>query len=121
MRAHRPAPPGARRGVLRRGDLHLPHPPGQRALNGVTLDVQPGETVALVGPSGAGKTTILQMLMRFYDPAQGAVMIDGMDLRDMARTDFRQAMALVPQDPMIFANSALENIRFGRPVPRMPR
>ena len=81
----------------------------------MTLDVAPGETVALVGPSGAGKTTILQLMMRFYDPVQGAVRIDGMDLRDMARTDFRQVMALVPQDPMIFASSALENIRFGRP------
>jgi len=95
--------------------FNYPTRPDMRALNGVTLDVQPGETVALVGPSGAGKTTILQLLMRFYDPAAGKVMIDGMDLRDMARTDFRQVMALVPQDPMIFATSALENIRFGRP------
>ncbi|MCC1480459.1 ABC transporter transmembrane domain-containing protein [Roseibaca sp. Y0-43] len=109
--------PRPARGAVRLENVTFTYPtrPDERALNGVTLDVQPGETVALVGPSGAGKTTILQMLMRFYDPAQGAVMIDGIDLRDMARTDFRQVMALVPQDPMIFATSALENIRFGRP------
>jgi ATP-binding cassette subfamily B protein len=71
--------------------------------------------VALVGPSGAGKTTILQLLMRFYDPEQGAVRLDGVDLRDMARGDFRRALAMVPQDPVIFAASARENIRFGRP------
>ncbi|NBB98459.1 MAG: ATP-binding cassette domain-containing protein [Alphaproteobacteria bacterium] len=109
--------PRPARGAVSFDNVTFTYPtrPEERALNGVTLDVQPGETVALVGPSGAGKTTILQMLMRFYDPAQGAVMIDGMDLRDMVRTDFRQVMALVPQDPMIFATSALENIRFGRP------
>jgi ATP-binding cassette, subfamily B, bacterial len=95
--------------------FHYPSRPGQSALDGVTLHVSPGETVALVGPSGAGKTTILQLLLRHYDPEQGAVRIDGIDLRDMRRDDFRQAIALVPQDPVIFATSALENIRFGRP------
>jgi ATP-binding cassette subfamily B protein len=92
-----------------------PARPGVSALNGVDLVVNPGETVALVGPSGAGKTTILQLLMRFYDPQGGRITIDGLDLRDMARGDFRAAMALVPQDPVIFAASARENIRFGRP------
>jgi ATP-binding cassette subfamily B protein len=71
--------------------------------------------VALVGPSGAGKTTILQLLLRFYDPQSGRITLDGIDLRDMARDDFRRALALVPQDPVIFASSARENIRFGRP------
>ncbi len=92
-----------------------PTRPGQSALEGVDLHVAPGETVALVGPSGAGKSTILQLLMRFYDPQSGRVTLDGIDLRDMARADFRQAMALVPQAPVIFAASARENIRFGRP------
>jgi ATP-binding cassette subfamily B protein len=77
--------------------------------------VAPGETVALVGPSGAGKTTILQLLLRFYDPQQGRVTIDGLDLKSMSRDDFRRSIALVPQDPVIFAESARENIRFGRP------
>lgn len=95
--------------------FRYPSRPEVSALNGVSLRVSPGETVALVGPSGAGKTTILQLLMRFYDPQQGAVRFDGIDLRDMARADFRRAIAMVPQDPVIFAASARENIRFGRP------
>ncbi len=96
-------------------EFNYPSRPGHRALNGVTFTVEPGETVALVGPSGAGKSTVLQLLMRFYDPQTGAVRLDGIDLRDMDRADFRRAMALVPQDPVIFATSARENIRFGRP------
>jgi ATP-binding cassette subfamily B protein len=95
--------------------FRYPARPEVSALRGVSLTVRPGETVALVGPSGAGKTTILQLLMRFYDPQSGAVRIDGIDLRAMARGDFRRAIALVPQDPVIFATSARENIRFGRP------
>lgn len=95
--------------------FRYPARPEVSALNGVSLRVSPGETVALVGPSGAGKTTILQLLMRFYDPQAGAVRFDGIDLRDMARADFRRAIAMVPQDPVIFAASARENIRFGRP------
>ncbi|MES2843760.1 MAG: ABC transporter transmembrane domain-containing protein [Pseudomonadota bacterium] len=95
--------------------FRYPARPEVSALKGVSLIVRPGETVALVGPSGAGKTTILQLLMRFYDPEQGAVRLDGVDLRDMARGDFRRALAMVPQDPVIFAASARENIRFGRP------
>ena len=95
--------------------FRYPARPEVSALNGVSLRVSPGETVALVGPSGAGKTTILQLLMRFYDPQAGVVRFDGIDLRDMARADFRRAIAMVPQDPVIFAASARENIRFGRP------
>jgi ATP-binding cassette, subfamily B, bacterial len=71
--------------------------------------------VALVGPSGAGKSTVLQLLLRFYDPQSGAVRLDGVDLRDLSRAEFRRHLALVPQDPVIFATSARENIRFGRP------
>jgi len=92
-----------------------PTRPDQAALDGVGLTIAPGETVALVGPSGAGKTTILQLLLRFYDPSAGRVLLDGVDLRAMARADFRQHVALVPQDAVIFADSAMENIRFGRP------
>ena len=71
--------------------------------------------MALVGPSGAGKSTIFQLLLRFYDPISGRVSLDGVDLRDMTRAHFRKSIALVPQDPVIFAASARENIRFGRP------
>ncbi|MFN3844698.1 MAG: ABC transporter transmembrane domain-containing protein [Paracoccaceae bacterium] len=95
--------------------FRYPARPETSALDGISLHVSPGETVALVGPSGAGKTTILQLLMRFYDPQQGAVRLDGIDLRDMNRDDFRRFLSLVPQDPVIFATSARENIRFGRP------
>ncbi len=95
--------------------FHYPARPKQAALEGVNLQVNPGETVALVGPSGAGKTTIIQLLQRFYDPEQGQVTLDGVALGDMRRDDFRKYMALVPQDSVIFAASARENIRFGRP------
>jgi ATP-binding cassette, subfamily B, bacterial len=95
--------------------FHYPARPNQAALEGITLDVTAGETVALVGPSGAGKTTIVQLIQRFYDPESGAVKLDGVDLRDMRRDDFRKYVALVPQDAVIFAASARDNIRFGRP------
>ncbi len=95
--------------------FQYPSRPETSALNAVSLRVAPGETVALVGPSGAGKTTIIQLIERFYDPEQGRITLDGIDLRDLARADYRSALALVPQDPVIFAASARENIRFGRP------
>ena len=96
--------------------FRYPGRPTVSALDGINLVVKAGETVALVGPSGAGKTTIIQLLQRFYDPSEGAITIGGVDLRDMNRADFRHDMALVPQDPVIFADTALENIRFGRPT-----
>ena len=95
--------------------FRYPSRPTVSALDSVSLTVRPGETVALVGPSGAGKTTVIQLLQRFWDPDAGSVRLDGIDLRDMARSDFRKVMALVPQDPVIFAATARENIRFGRP------
>jgi len=115
--AHPQALPRPVRGEVTLDNVQFQYParPERSALDGVSLTVAPGETVALVGPSGAGKSTVLQLLMRFYDPQGGAIRFDGIDLRDMTRQDFRAAMALVPQDPVIFATSALENIRFGRP------
>ncbi|MDF1669063.1 MAG: ABC transporter transmembrane domain-containing protein [Roseovarius sp.] len=91
-----------------------PSRPNISALDDMTLTIAPGETVAIVGPSGAGKTTIIQLIQRFYDPDAGQVTLDGVPLSKMRRAEFRQAMALVPQDPVIFAASARDNIRFGR-------
>ncbi|MDN5567638.1 MAG: ATP-binding cassette domain-containing protein [Paracoccus sp. (in: a-proteobacteria)] len=95
--------------------FRFPTRPDAPALDEIDLTIRPGETVALVGPSGAGKTTVIQLIQRFWDPVQGRVTLDGVDLRDMRRTDFRAQMALVPQDPVIFAASAAENIRLGKP------
>jgi ATP-binding cassette subfamily B protein len=95
--------------------FHYPTRPEHSALDAMDLHVRPGETVALVGPSGAGKTTVIQLLLRFYDPDSGRITLDGIPLADMARADFRKILALVPQDPVIFATTARENIRFGRP------
>ncbi len=77
--------------------------------------IAPGERVALVGPSGAGKSTVFALLLRFYDPQQGAVRIDGIDLREMEPGAARRLVAVVPQEPVIFAASVLENVRYGRP------
>jgi ATP-binding cassette subfamily B protein len=111
------AAPDKRHGKIAFENVGFVYParPGVQALDGVSFTVEPGETIALVGPSGAGKTTIIQLLLRFYDPSSGRITLDGDDLRDLNRADFRRHMALVPQDPVIFAASARENIRFGRP------
>lgn len=101
--------------ALQNVSFHYPTRPDASALEGVDLTIRPGETVALVGPSGAGKTTVIQLIQRFWDPGTGQVTLDGINLRDMRRDDFRKALALVPQDPVIFAASARENIRLGRP------
>jgi len=109
--------PAAAKGAITFEDVTFRYParPAQAALHNISLAVKPGETVALVGPSGAGKSTIIQLLQRFYDPTQGAVQLDGVDLRDLERAEFRKSIALVPQDSVIFAATARENIRFGRP------
>ena len=111
-----PVPVPVRGEIALRGvAFRYPTRPEASALDGIDLTIRPGETVALVGPSGAGKSTVLHLLLRFYDPQAGAITLDGVDLRAMRRADFRRALALVPQDPVIFATTARENIRFGRP------
>jgi ATP-binding cassette, subfamily B, bacterial len=96
-------------------NFNYPTRPDTAALADLTLSVRPGETVALVGPSGAGKTTVFQLLLRFYDPASGSVRIDGVELREAHPDAVRQRLALVPQEPVIFAMNVLENVRYGRP------
>jgi len=96
--------------------FHYPSRRDTAALEDFSLDVAAGEKVALVGPSGAGKTTVFQLLLRFYDPERGAVTIDGVDLRAADPATVREHLAVVPQDPVIFATSVLENVRYGRPA-----
>jgi ATP-binding cassette subfamily B protein len=95
--------------------FNYPSRPGQLALHDFTLHIAPGETVALVGPSGAGKTTVMQLLLRFYDPQQGQVLIDGVNVAQADPATVRACIALVPQDTVLFGTTARENIRYGRP------
>ena len=96
--------------------FNYPARPEVAALHDIDLDIAPGETVALVGPSGAGKTTIFQLLLRFYDVTAGRILINGRDIRELSLHELRDKIAIVPQDPVIFSANALENIRYGRPT-----
>ena len=93
--------------------FHYPTRRDVAALNGFSLDVKPGETVAVVGPSGAGKTTLFQLVQRFYDPDAGRVTLDGIDLRDADPAEVRARIAMVPQETIIFGASARDNLRYG--------
>jgi ATP-binding cassette subfamily B protein len=104
------------RGELRLQDVgfHYPSRPDAPALQDFSLRVEPGETVALVGPSGAGKSTVFALLLRFHDPQKGSIAIDGIDIRKLDPAALRESIAVVPQQPAIFAASARDNIRYGR-------
>ncbi len=108
-----PVPP---RGEVRfdRVSFSYPSRPDALALADFSLELKPGETVALVGPSGAGKSTVLQLLLRYYDADAGAISLDGVELRQADPRALRARLALVPQDPVIFAASVRENVRYGR-------
>ena len=104
-------------GAIRFDEVAFAYPsrPEITALGPLSFSVDPGERVALVGPSGAGKSTIFALILRFYDPRSGRILIDGADIRHCEPREPRRAIALVPQDPVIFAANVTDNVRFGRP------
>jgi ATP-binding cassette subfamily B protein len=110
-------PPSPVRGALRLEHVRFCYPgaPERVVLDGLSAAVEPGERVAIVGPSGAGKTSIFQLILRFYDANAGMITLDGVPIRAMRLADLRRAIALVPQDPVIFSGTIRENIRLARP------
>jgi ABC-type multidrug transport system fused ATPase/permease subunit len=111
--------PNAQKLIVRSGEIVFDHmgfayPNGQTALEHFDLTVRGGEKLAFVGPSGAGKTTITKLLLRFYDVTEGAILIDGQDVRSVTQDSLRDAIAFVPQEPILFHRSLMENIRYGR-------
>ncbi|MRW94125.1 ATP-binding cassette domain-containing protein [Duganella sp. FT80W] len=112
-----PLPPRAANGAaLSLNDVVFSYPsrPETNSLDHVALDIKPGETVAVVGPSGAGKTTLFQLFLRFYDPQSGSIKLDGVDITQLDLHTLRDAIGIVPQDTVIFSANAMENIRYGR-------
>lgn len=110
-----PELPPVRGGIALEGVCFRYRPDAPWALRGLDLEIEPGQTVALVGPTGAGKSTVVKLVARFYDPIQGAVRVDGHDLRAVALASLRSQLALVPQEGFLFGGTVRENIRFGRP------
>src|SRR5207248_1626430 len=103
------------RGHVQFEDIRFSYGTGPEVLHGIDLDVPAGMTVALVGHTGAGKSTIAKLLARFYDPTSGRITIDGVDLRDVRQETLRRQLGIVPQEGFLFAGTLAENIAFGRP------
>jgi ABC-type multidrug transport system fused ATPase/permease subunit len=110
-----PVRPERVRGEITFRDVHFSYVPDRPVLPGLDLVVPPGQTVALVGTTGAGKTTIAKLIARFYDPTSGSVDLDGVDLRDYAQSDLRRHVVMVTQENFLFSGTVADNIRFGRP------
>ena len=110
-----PAKPGRARGHLELRNVEFQYVDGVKVLPGLQLDVPAGQTLALVGTTGAGKTTIAKLVARFYDPTGGHVLLDGVDLRDLTEDDLRERVVMVTQENFLFTGSVADNIRFGKP------
>jgi ABC-type multidrug transport system fused ATPase/permease subunit len=110
-----PLAPVAIQGEITLADVQFGYDAQNPVLSGMTLEIPAGQTVALVGTTGAGKTTIAKLIARFYDPQSGAVTLDGVDLRDFAQSDLRRHVVMVTQDNFLFSGTVADNIRFGRP------
>jgi ATP-binding cassette, subfamily B, bacterial len=110
-----PVPLPDPRGDVRLEDVRFAYDQGPEVLHDVDLDVDAGTTLALIGPTGAGKSTVAKLIARFYDPQAGRVTLDGVDLRQVRLADLRRAMGYVPQEGFLFSGTVLDNIRFGRP------
>ena len=95
-------------------DVHAEYVPGERVLDGVNMSAEPGQTIAIVGPTGAGKTTLVNLIPRFYDVTSGAVKIDGYDVRDVTAQSLREQIGIVLQDSFLFSDTVMNNIRYGR-------
>ncbi|MEM6283913.1 MAG: ABC transporter transmembrane domain-containing protein [Chloroflexota bacterium] len=114
MDAEKVKPPGEIEGRITFEDVSFAYEDHHEVLHNINLDIAPGEIIALVGPSGAGKSTVFNLIPRFYDPTDGSVLVDDKNIRDVAKADLREQIAIVPQETLLFGGTVRENIRYGK-------